>query len=268
MLAQLWDALNDTAAAVRLDATTRDDIRRWLVRPAAEGESYDVLPLIRSLRQTFAAGGIPYFVTEFGELSDRLRAGGDLARGCDFLQSLRVRLAQQQPNEAEAAHLCILAEGHLATVLSAIGFIARYTFASVKGIDVMKYRHLSQVQFRHRIVRLVQRFVGLAEEPVYHAESMDTTSVLLLRSAEGPPDFLNLTPFVLDENAFDDKASVAKLQFFERYDPAPDAYVYRHVYKPLDLPLLIRDQKHFKIVRAQFDAFAQLIFDQKMRQAV
>ncbi len=268
MLAQLWDALNSETATLSLHDETRDHIRRWLMRPAAESRTCDVVPLIRLLRQAFDEHGIDYFVEELGQLSERLRAGGDFARGCDFLQSLRVRLAQRAPNEAEAAHLCILAEQQLAAALCELGFIARYTFASVKGIDVMKYRHLERVQFRHRLVRLVQRFVGLAEEPVYHTDYMDTTSVLLLRSGAGPPEFLNLTPFILDENAFDEKASIAKLQFFERYAPEQDAYVFRHVYKPLDLPLVIRDQKHFRIVRAQFDAFAQLIFNAKMRQAV
>lgn len=267
LLAQLWDALNEREN-FQIEDETRAEIRRWLSRPAAEGRTYDVLPLIRAIRQAFDANGVDYFVPELSKLSDGLRAGGDFARGCDFMQSLRVRLARQLPNETEAAYLCVLAEEQLAAVLCEIGFIARYTFASVKGIDVVKYRHIDSAQFRHRIVRLVQRFVGLAEEPVYHTDYMDTTSVLLLRSGEGSPEFLNLTPFILDENAFDEKASIAKLQFFERYAAEQDAYVYRHVYKPLDLPLVIRDQKHFKIVRAQFDAFAQLIFQQKMRQAV
>ena len=37
--------------------------------------------------------------------------------------------------------------------------------------------------------------------------------------------------------------------------PAPeqDAYVYRHIYKPKDLPLIVAQQKAFAILRAQFE---------------
>lgn len=77
--------------------------------------------------------------------------------------------------------------------------------------------------------------------------------------------YLNLSPFVIDENAYDDKASIAKLYFFDRYDKAANSYAFRHVYKPADSPLLIQQQKHFQILKAQFEAFAKSVFDQSMQ---
>ena len=72
--------------------------------------------------------------------------------------------------------------------------------------------------------------------------------------------FLNLSPFVIDKNAFDTKASLDKLLFFERYEVLLDAYSFKHAYKPNDLPLVIKDEEEFEVIREQFESFAKLFF--------
>jgi hypothetical protein len=79
-----------------------------------------------------------------------------------------------------------------------------------------------------------------------------------------PP--LNLTPFIIDHNAFDEKAPLSKLHYFDRYQKTLDAYAYKHVYKPDDLPLIIRGESHFEIIKEQFNDFSNLVFKQKIQE--
>jgi hypothetical protein len=113
-------------------------------------------------------------------------------------------------------------------------------------------------------VKLEQRFVGLAENQEIADRLLECNSVLIMRNGN-EQRFLNLSPFVIDENAFDDKASIAKLYFFDKYDKVANSYAFRHVYKPSDNPLILEQQKHFQILKAQFDAFSQSVFRQPMQ---
>ena len=115
---------------------------------------------------------------------------------------------------------------------------------------------------------MIQSLVGLEEEVEIMTEYMDTASILLIKSTGDKKEFLTLSPFIIDDNAFDDKASLAKLYYFDRYIRDKDMYMYRHVYKPLDPQLPITNQVQYRVVKAQFEAFAQLLFNHPMRQVL
>lgn len=265
MLAQFWDALNGSDAP-EVSEETRQAVLRLLLATPAERQHFDAIALIRTIRIAFDQHEAEYFVEELKTLREAYREGHPFYEACRFFMEIKPRLDGLGP---EATALAISAEEQLSTALSALGFVARYTIASIKNIDVLKNRSQKSPSYRHIIVKLVQRFVGLEEEPRIMADALDSSSVLLMREGtDGERAFLNLTPFVIDENAFDEKATVAKLHYFERYLPEQDAYAYRHIYMPGDLPLLVADQKNFRVLKAQFDAFAQLLFHHSMHETV
>ncbi len=267
MLAQLWDALSERPT-LQISDELRGQVKQFLTLTPQQRRIYDFLPLVKNIRILFDKENIPYFLEELSDLRQIAEPGQPFYEAWHFMESMKRKIAGATPGKAEADNLCIMAEEKLAIILGETGFIGRYTFASVKNISVVKSRHLREARFKHTIVRLVQRFVGLAEEPQIMERFMDNTSVLLLREQQGGPKFLNLTPFVIDENAFDEKASIAKLHFFERYAKDQDAYAYRHIYKPSDIPLVIAKQANYSVIKAQFDAFAQLLFHQPMQKAI
>ncbi|NUQ26416.1 MAG: CHAT domain-containing protein [Saprospiraceae bacterium] len=267
MLAQLWDALNERPT-LQITDELRGQVKQFLTLTPQQRRVYDFLPLVRNIRLLFDKENIPYFLEELSHLRKIAEPGQPFYEAWHFMDSMKRKIADAMPGKAEADNLCIMAEEKLAVILGETGFIGRYTFASVKNITVVKSRQLREARFKHTIVRLVQRFVGLAEEPQIMERFMDNTSVLLLREQQGGPKFLNLTPFVIDENAFDEKASIAKLHFFERYAKDQDAYAYRHIYKPSDIPLVVAKQANYLVLKAQFDAFAQLLFHQPMQKAI
>ena len=268
MLAQLWDALSEKGETLRIAEEDKEMIKDFLTISSANRRSYNFFPLIECIRKILDKNNLIYFVTELKFLKIIFQPADPFYEACQFMESIKKQLADGVLSQNESKSLCLIGEDHLSNIMSNLGFVAKYSFASVKNIDVIKHRHIKLPRFKHTIVRLVQRFVGLAEEPQLLDQYLDTTSVLLSQELNGKPIFLNLTPFVIDENAFDDKASIAKLHYFDRYNREQDAYVFRHIYKPGDQPLIIGKQSNYIVIKAQFDAFAQLLFNHPMKQSV
>ena len=269
MLAQLCEQLlhSEGRQTMQLPDELTAPVRSFFSLPLSERPAFSFIPLIRALRQLLDRNNIPYFIEELGDIRSQLTPGTPFFEACEFLEMLNARLFYfgEMPVRPEADSLCVSAEKHLANFFRQLGFTARYTLTSVKKIHVFKNKYLQRnPRFRHQLVRLVLNIAGLAEEDELLDRILDNDSVLILRSGESS-EFLNLSPFVIDENAFDDNAPMAKLHFFDRYEKAADTFAYRHVYKPDDKPLLVRDQKHFLMLKEQFDAFSKTLFQQPMR---
>ncbi|MCB9265879.1 MAG: hypothetical protein H6558_12700, partial [Lewinellaceae bacterium] len=268
LLAQLWDALAEDKK-IRLPAGLQQTIRAFFLSGSHEKAAYNYLPLIRQAVIALEENKIPFFIPELEDTSAIFKEQTDFCSACLFMEKAKEKLAPPSAlADSEAIQLCRIAEEKLAAILGCLGFIARYTLASVKDIDVIKYRHSKAPRFKHKLVRLIQRFVGLAEEQQVLEKYMDNASVLLFNNGQARQNYLNLSPFLIDENAFDEKAAIAKLYYFDHYEKGEDAYCYKHVYKPNDRQLLIRQQPNLKVIKTQFDAFARLIFQQPMKEAV
>ena len=99
---------------------------------------------------------------------------------------------------------------------------------------------------------------------------MDNSSVLFLkkngRNTEGGEAFLNLTPFMLDNNAYDNKENIlAKLYFFERYDRPNDTYLFRHIYNQDDALLALDEEqaRFYTLIKHQYNAFSQTVLKEE-----
>lgn len=269
MLAQLWDALSQDKE--RMGAPGVRELLRAFFSLDMQGRArYDFFPLLREISQFFNEKEIPYFIEELETVSEQFAQHSDLHNACAFMETLRGKQARRGVvDRAEAEQLCVIAEEKLAEVIGRLGFISRYTLASVKDIGVIRYRHFPQARYKHKLVKLVQRFVGLEEEDQVMEETMFTDSILLMRAGKPEGGILNLSPFIIDENAFDAKASSqSKLHFFDRYAKDSDVLAFKHVYQPDDPPLVVYKQKNYRMVRAQFDAFSKLLFDKPLKDAV
>lgn len=261
MLAQLWELFVKKSDVV-IEQEALDIIRTFMLTDAAGKGSHDYGKLVETIRKILDTYNEPYFVPELKELAQRISEDDQLSNAISFLHQQHQKLDERSIGADEAKQLCPTAEQKLSLFMKHMGWFAKYTLVSIKAIDVLKYRHLKEPRYKARMVRLIQRFVGLAEDQEISDSLMDCDSVLMMKA--GGKEFLNLTPFVIDENAFDEKASIAKLYFFDRYDKASGAFLFKHVYKPKDVPLIVRDQKHFRILKAQFNAFSEQLFNQEM----
>ncbi|MFK7922811.1 MAG: hypothetical protein AB8H47_12680 [Bacteroidia bacterium] len=257
LLAQLWEEnLKDNS--VPLQSATKEQILSFLQLPAAERQAFHFIPFIRSLRQALDAANIEYFVEELSTMSQLIAEDTDFRRGCSYFDFLQQRLIQQNDTQlqAEVGRLCVEAEQHLAAIFSELGFLGHYTLATIKQILVQKHRHRKTASFEHVVVRLVDLLGGMDQEDEIFASFLDSQSVILLKEEEEDQalEFLSLSPFVIDENAFVDNSDVSKIYFYHHLQAHPKAWAYRWAYKPKDPPLLVPG-KNFAMVEEQIEAF-------------
>ena len=266
MLAQLWDALTeDKDNAMQVPEEHKQDLKDFFNLQQDGRESFDFYPVIIAIRKIFDHNEINYFVKELETIKKDFNDKSEFYYACQFMESVKKQLARKEVEDAEVTQLCKWVEEKLGTILSHIGFIANYTLASVKDINFLNYRHFHLPKYKHNLVRLVQRFVGLEEEQQVLEDFMDNSSVILMRADKTRPGFLNLSPFVIDQNAFDNRAPLAKLYFYERYVKGMDSFCFKHIYKPDDEPLVVKKERPYTMVKAQFEAFSQLVFNQSMK---
>jgi hypothetical protein len=263
ILAQLWELSNKEG--IKISDEHRSKLRTFFTDAPSNGQSSSrFFDLVSVVRGVLADNSIECFVAELSSLTEKYAENAEFRESIAYLEQARTKIAEKTIDTTAAKEMCVIAEQKLAEFFKHLGFLSNYTLASVKSIDVLNYRHFKTPKFKHHLVKLELRLGGLAENQEIVDQLLDCNSVLIMRLGD-QKQFLNLSPFVIDENAFDAKASIAKLYFFDRYDKTANTYAFRHVYKPTDAPLLVQQQKHFQILKAQFDAFSQSLFEQPMQ---
>ncbi|MEM7372334.1 MAG: CHAT domain-containing protein [Bacteroidota bacterium] len=265
LLAQLWEQQlfevkkNETAESnFAISEALRVNIRDFLNLPVDQRETFAFIPFIRQLRLTLDGHEVNYFVEELADMAELMAADSPFRRACSYFDFLRQRLAQQTDAQLqpEMGRLCVESEQQLAALFEELGYLGRYTLATVKQIVVQKFRHHVQPRFQHIVVRLVDLLGGMDEEKEIFLDYLDSQSVLLLKEEEEGETmpFLNLSPFIIDKNAFVDNSDVSKIYFYHHYQAHPASWAYRWVHKPSDPDLLVPG-KEFGMVEEQMRAF-------------
>lgn len=271
LLAQLWDILMVKKDRVLIDERQRELLKKYLNVRTSERIRSMYFQLIVILKEILTQNGAPLFVQELETIGRDFESDSDLYNACLFFENIEKKKALSK--EAVESY-CIEGEEKLATILGKFGFFTKYTLISVKNIRVKKNRYDYKPKFQHRLVELIQRFVGLAPTQ-YETESIiDDSSIHLKKKINDQIDFLNLSPFIIDEHAFNDAAQIAKLYYFDSYQKGIDACCFRHIYKPKDNLLLLKSKmipkrdKNWElgVFRRQFDVFAELLFNQPLKQ--
>ncbi|MEM7102249.1 MAG: hypothetical protein AAF502_03885 [Bacteroidota bacterium] len=267
-LSQLWEEISK-GTVKEINAGTKTIIRDFFRLDVAGRVNFSFPDMISSVLDEFRANNIECFVDELNPLdSYPLKENKTFESAWQFMETLEnklFKLGRADMEKLEADQLCIMAEEKLGLILSSLSFLANYLMFSVQDIDAIKYRNDKNPKFQHKLIRFQQLFTELAIEKEIHASCMDTASILLINTKNQDKGFLSLSPFIIDENAFDDKSSLAKLRYFTRYEKPMDAFAYKHVYKPDDFPLVIQRQRQFRIVREQFNDFSTAIFNQPLQ---
>lgn len=260
MLAELWDAHYKLGRLNMRDEQVAA-MRAFFQLSRSGREAFNFFPFINVLRAIFAQNEIEYFVHE---LKDIWRLTGEdphFREALQFLNDLHFQPTQNQPDKAALGYLCKRGEECLATLYEHLGFMARYKLATIQGIDVEKYRHRPDPRYNHTAVMLHDLLGGFDVSAVNLDRSLDNHSVLLIN--EDSWEYLSLSPFLIDENAFQSHAEICKLYLFSHYVKSADICCFKYVNKPDD-PFLEVSAENHPVVREQFEAFAKILLHQSL----
>lgn len=256
LLSQLWNARFDNPA-LAIDAEQRAAIESFALLDAKAAATFDHADLILAINGILAANAIDPFMPECADLSVRLVEGeGGAARR--FMAELRTELGGGGLEPAELQSFCVQAEAHLGVLLSVLAFVVRYKLATIKAIAITKSRH-KPAEFRHRQVVLDRVTAGFIDSDEVRAAFTDNESVILLKDLQDVSQYLNLTPFVIDQNALTGNVST-KLYFLRFHDALGDESHYYSIADPADVLVVgdvmdARDKATYLPIRALMDEF-------------
>lgn len=272
LLSQLWESRTG-AGSIQLTDAQKVTLRDFL-KPGPVQKDYDFRPIVNHLLDILEKEQLTLFLTQLATLENSLTLDSPMTRAVDYLQARQKELAvRDQFSAADLVQLCYETEKQLGIFLHHLCFLSLYSLASVRNISVHKARYLQRPRFKHKVVELTFRIGISAQERKRELEDFLEDSSVLLKKEEirsTRVDFLNLSPFVLDENAFNLKSgnNQSKIYFYEHRQG--DNFYYRHLYKPNDPLLQIPDvtkegfdfSEYGGILTKQFDALCQLLFQQ------
>lgn len=265
LLSELW-AARSQEKTMEVSAETQALTAGFLDLKKQDKAAYDFEPLLRSLSKTLGIGNYSMIVEELKTLDEIFEQKEAFRDACFFFNLLRRSLLQGPPAPYEYQERCIRGEESLVAIFKELAFLARYTLAAVKNIDVLHYPHLYHTQFSHVIVKLMRVFGKLEEEEMVLNRVLYNRAVLLFKvepnAADQATRELCLSPFIIDENAYYLKTDLSKLYFYHYCKPALGSYVYKHINRPDD-PLLEANADKYQLAKAQFDVFREAVLGAK-----
>lgn len=210
LLAQLWDVKNGGKMSLNDDFISRFQA----IIPEKAG-AYDFMALINEAREIFREHQIEPFISEFGIIFKSLEEKDEAFEAYQFLEDVRRRMNAGEVAEDELGQLCNEVEFCLTVILKKIAFLARYRLITVKDIEIYKPKHRDAL-FRVQMGVLNAFDKEFLREKARDQEIFtDSHSVLLVHNLKKMDQYLNLSPFVIDKNAFSGK-------------PVPNIYMYTH----------------------------------------
>lgn len=268
ILSELWDA-RMAREELSMPAQTQEAIITFMRKGFRDRNAKDYLKTAGLILDFLLDKKSSCYIQELEKLTGIFAEDHPFYQASNFLMGIKEKGDPQSFDPGEVEYFALEGETRLSLIMEQLSFLARYNIVSVIGIDVIKNRSLPRASFVHRMVTLVERIGGLGEEPRVLDEVMETNSVLIIRkenmngkheeSTQKP--FLNLTPFVIDENAFfKEKATKTRLYFFDRMEREKEQIYYWCIYNPDST--LDTGEKQYGVLRAQFKAFFKLFFNE------
>jgi len=170
---------------------------------------FDFLGHIKKLHvKDFLDGESAPFVEEIIPFLKELQnEKSDLYKAYLELEELRDSIQEDRMDWEQAADFYEDAEASLTILLSRVAFLVRYKLLAVRDIQIVNYRH-SEVRYQHRLGELngIGDMLGLSPRELRRFTHCD--SILLVRdiddleNEERSAKIINLTPLMIDENAF------------------------------------------------------------------
>lgn len=228
-LSSLWEAAFDPVTLTSrkgfvIREEYQSDIQDFLYpsSPAA-AESYDYFWLITAVNRIFNDHENKTFkpyAPELGHLFESLGQEAPYYKAYRFMeQELRHRLLANNIGKGEVENLCKKAESYLGLLLQKCAFISRYELITVKDVTVYQPRQKPEPIFYHNQFTLkglesskkINSYTQLDRE-----KAINNNSIYLAREFKKELQPLNLSPFLIDENAFKEKSDIKlpKVHFF------------------------------------------------------
>lgn len=253
MMSQLWDECYKNKK-FKWPEGSLGVIQDYFDLDADVEQRYNYIVLTKAISDALLENQVEPFIEEFKQLQEEFYQDSNFYSAHLFLEEMKEELRGSITAD-EIESFCVQAEDHLCELFKHIGFSAKYTLATIKNIDLLKRRH-EEPKYRHHLVILdkITAAFGVLDETIVTPEYTDNQSVVLLKDEEAVHPYLNLSPFIIDENALLGQNN-SKLFFFRFRENQALRYI---LFDNLKDELLISSEK-YEEVYTQFINFLRSI---------
>lgn len=262
LLSQLWDE-NKAKDEFNISDDHIVNFNSFFAMDQGTFRSFDFVRLISTITEVFGEFDIPFFIEELKDLQAEVEKNNKLYEAYIFMNAIYEDLLDEKVPTDQVENLCLAAESHLGLVLKSIAFLVKYKLVTIKNIEIIKNRHESPRYLHSHITlnrALTVASTGVTEIGKEFNNFTDNKSVIFIKTENNEvSDFLNLTPFVIDENALSSNHS-SKLFLFAYQ--SEKGYCYQFLNNLHDSPLEVLDE-NYPNVKNQFDRFQAEIFGEE-----
>ena len=232
LLAQLWDLFEDSEGKVTLSAAQWQAIESFNALDEAGAARFDFLDFAITLTAALGANKAAPYMTQCAGLADAVKQP-ECTAAQSFMNTMRAAIFDQTLDPAKVAELAEQADGHLDAALYVLTFVVGYKLATIKEIKISRTRK-KNASYLHRRVVLDRAAAALYKDDTQALLNFaDNESVILLKDLDDVSSYLNLSPFVIDQNALTANAGT-NLYFFHWYDSASDTLHYAQISEESD----------------------------------
>lgn len=253
MLAQIWD-LRIANPDLKISDEGRATLNGFMTLTAETAATFDYYQLVLAVVRIILDNGAAPFMSQCDALLTEL-TDDPSTRAHKFMEEMRGELRGQILAE-EINSFCQQAEQHLSVILADLAFVVLYKPTTIKGVEVRKFRN-GPIEYVHTQVPLDKLSADPRDSQRPYESYTDNCSVILQKSRKIGGDYINLTPFIIDQNALLGLPKF-RLFFLSHYDAADDTYHYVLANDP-DTTLVIGNDPQAPPavleVKAMFDKF-------------
>ena len=213
MLSGLWDATHTRSTPLKLTEEEQLQLLEFFELNTSLAPGFDYFTFADNLLKIAYRNKISYYIDELNKYPDGWVRHEKLSKAHEHFQEMIPFLKNAVPS-TEIESYCLSSEQHLAHILAEFNFLHHYQMAVIKNIEVIKMKNIYRKnRYRHVIVELDNNYNDIGKKDRFHRlpEPTDMESVLLYKNKLS--NHLNLSPFVLDQNALSREVN-SKLYYF------------------------------------------------------
>ncbi|MCB0565202.1 MAG: CHAT domain-containing protein [Lewinellaceae bacterium] len=254
-LADFWKTLvTQPNGAASIRPAYQEDLRALLEMKPGAFDSFDHLRLLSSIhyikKDNNRLGSFP----ELESFTEQLHTDKAVFSAYRFLEGeLRARLRAGNIASGEVSDLCQASEEHLGRLLGAGAFLANYQLASINDITVHNGLRSDGIAYVHWYSLTGWDDNSWLRESLRRGKFTCNHSVVLTSDLKDEQaDIWVLSPFLVDKNAFNKKADVPKIYFWQgtREDGAPHYLLASTLTDPWPQPMKAADKDRAEEFRA------------------
>ncbi|MDH4461835.1 MAG: hypothetical protein QE277_10445 [Flectobacillus sp.] len=220
-LAELYALLQNTPSALSSDS-------KKIVFTSITNQKLGRTEVLTTLLHEISLSPKPLFVSELASLITEEDTRLEELLG--FFEKLAPTISTM--NNTQAASLVELAELRIVGIFQKCMFLTNYHLTSIDNIQLNRKRH-ETAQYRHEV--FFQRW-GMGVEPARDSEVftdyyLDNASIILHKETvlDNGCQYINLSPFLIDEVLFSPKANISNIMALMGYKPHNDEFSFRYL---------------------------------------